>query len=397
MSTLKLPRLSKPHLLRSIAPERLAVLLQPHHEFFFTRGIQVATLDKSDAAGVERVIQCLLHPDRDTPLELLNAVCMIDEMASPQSIDLLLNEIPYAELGLATDGSHSAVDIAAAAWLQQRERLLHVHARCKLKNARAFEYFQNSHAQPPQFRMPPTETVRMLEADLDALFESRLRGRGTRVEIFPGDDEVELSIRHGSLFRREQSIDDGIIGTVAFRPVQCDAVIFNRQLGELRVNAKSATEKTWYCRLIGKHLFGDENCFPSGEKYSLEPLRQYGHASISPGDIDEIRQIRLVELSTYDGGDYSAWTIRKASDLFAWLAVLRKDIPAERKLARATFKMKLFGRRDERTITLRPPNVAIYSRGPEATIIEAWLEQRGFVVSKRSARRQTHAPILASA
>jgi len=74
----------------------------------------------------------------------------------------------------------------------------------------------------------------------------------------------------------------------------------NRAFGELRINAKSPKEKALYCRLLGKHLFGSEDCFPTGVKYSLEPLRDFGFDALAPGDIDGIRNVKLVELCLGD-------------------------------------------------------------------------------------------------
>jgi hypothetical protein len=64
-------------------------------------------------------------------------------------------------------------------------------------------------------------------------------------------------------------------------------------------------------------------------------------------------------------------------------------------LISATFKMELEGRKGELAITVRPPNVAIYSRGRVSSTIEAWLAQRGFIIPKHSSRRTRHEPALA--
>ncbi len=395
MTSLRLPRLSRPGVLESIAPDRLSALLHPFESFFESRAI---CIKEPTEMNCQAIIRAIMLADRDTPVELLDAICIIDEMATSSAIDQLRDRVSNSDLRLEPDGEHTAADIAAAAWLHQRDKLLHVHAQGRLKRARSFDYFQSNHSKPPLFVMPESQVVRSLELDLDSWFQDRLRGRGSRVEIFANDSEVELSIRHGNLFRREQTLDDGVFGLIAYRPVQCDAAIYNRTLGELRINAKSQNEKALYCRLIGKHLFADENCFPSGEKYSLEPLRDFGLASLSPGDIDGIRSVRLVELRLNDyEGIENAITVRKADNLFSWAQRRNKGIQTGRRLLEATFKMRLIGRRDERTITIRPPNVAIYNRGNDSHLIETWLVQRGFIVGKVNSKRIRHEPALASA
>lgn len=394
MTSVRLPRLSRPSVFESIAPEHLSLLLLPYEEFFRAKHVDITN---PNSICCEATIGAIMQSDRDTPTALLDAVCIIDEMSTQVAVDQLLDSLSLSDLRLNIDGEHSAADIMAAAWLYQREQLLKLHAHGRIKRCRAFDCFQSSQLIVPKFTMPKAESVRLLEQDLDAWFVERSRGYGTRVEIFANDREVEMSIRHGSLFRREQTLDDGVFGSIAYRPVQSDTAIFQRSLGELRLNAKTLKEKALYCRLIGKHFFDDENCFPVGEKYTLEPLREYGHASLSPGDIDGVRSVRLVELKLEDSEVLEAITVRKANDLFAWAEHHNKGIHKNRRMLEATFRMYIIGRKTERVITIRPPNVAIYNRGLDAHIIEGWLLQRGYIVTYSSSKRQRHEPALASA
>jgi hypothetical protein len=69
---------------------------------------------------------------------------------------------------------------------------------------------------------------------------------------------------HGSLFRRQTVVENRQFGFQSFWPVQSASAIYNCEFGELRVNAKTAREKELYCRLLGKHIFGNENLFPTG-------------------------------------------------------------------------------------------------------------------------------------
>jgi len=183
----------------------------------------------------------------------------------------------------------------------------------------------------------------------------------------------------------------------SFWPVQSDVAIYNRTFGELRINAKSAKEKALYCRLLGKHLFGNEDCFPTGIKYSLEPLRDYGFAALTPGDIEDIRDVRMVELWLGDPDErYGVITMRKGDDLFDWAQAKNKDIHMKRRLISATFKLEVSGRKGDLSVTVRPPNVAMYNRGPVASVIESWLAQRGFILTGSQQRRRGHEPALAS-
>ncbi len=394
MTSVRLPRLSRPGVLESIAPERLYALLQPFADFFADRSVTIESPDKIDCQAVIREIALA---DRETPAGLLDAICLIDELANTVAVELLLDRVPVGSLGLDNHGEHSAADIVTAAWLLQREQLIQTHARAKLKRARSFDYFQANQTKPPKFIAPSSCVLKQLESDIDSWYVERFRGQGTKVEIFDNGDEVEISILHGSLFRRQPVVKSGVFGMKSFWPVQSDVAIYNRTFGELRINAKSAKEKALYCRLLGKHLFGNEDCFPTRIKYSLEPLRDYGFAALTPGDIEGIRDVRMVELWLGDPDErYGVITIRKGDDLFDWAQAKNKDIHMKRRLISATFKLDVFGRKGDLSVTVRPPNVAMYNRGPIASVIEAWLAQRGFILTGSQDRRRGHEPALAS-
>ncbi len=146
-----------------------------------------------------------------------------------------------------------------------------------------------------------------------------------QVEVFENADEVEFSIMHGSLFRRQRIVENGRFGFHSFWPVQSASAIYNREFGELRINAKTGKEKALYCRLLGKHMFGNENLFPTGIKYTLDPLREFEFDALAPGGIEGITDVRMIELWLGDPDDrYGVITIRKGDDLLNWLRRKRK-------------------------------------------------------------------------
>ncbi len=394
MTAVRLPRISRPGVLESIAPERLFALLQPFTEFFAERNVSITSPNSLDCEAAMREIT---RADRETPSDLLDAICLIDELAHTSAVDLLLDRVPRKTLGLEPGGEHSKADIITAAWLNAREHLIKTHALARVKRARSFDYYQSSQAKRPTFSMPASRTLRQLESDIDSWYVDHCRGQGTKVEIFDNGQEVEISILHGSLYRRQPVVKAGVFGMQSFWPVQSDVAVYHRELGELRINAKSNKEKELYCRLLGKHLFGDESCFPTGVKYTLEPLREFGFDALTPGTVNRVKNVRLVELLLSDPDDcYGVTTKRQGDDLFRWAQARKKDIHIQRRLKGATVKMRLFGRKSDVAITIRPPNVAMYNRGPVAAIIEEWLLQRGFIIGGRPGRRSRHDSALAS-
>lgn len=393
MTAVRLPRLSRPGVLESIAPERLFALLEPFSDFFAGRSVPIESPAKLDC---QAVIRTLTQPGHDTPTDLLDAISLIDELSNAVAVDLLLERVPIPQLGLERGGQHSEADIVTAAWLKAPEKLVQTHALSRIKRVRSYDYFQANQADPPVFRTPSRKTIGELEQAIDDWHVQRFRARGTKVEIFENDKEVEFSIMHGSLYQRQPVVNHGEFGFQAFWPVQSASAIYHREFGELRINARSAKDKALYCRLLGKHLFGEEDLFPTGVKYTLDPLQEFEFDALVWEDVPGIRDVRMVELKLGDPDSrYGVVTIRRGDDLLEWAKAKSKDIRIERRFISATFQMRVQRHRTSLAVTIRPPNVAMYNRGWVAALIEEWLTMRKFIVGKRPPRRPDHVPALA--
>ena len=194
-------------------------------------------------------------------------------------------------------------DIAIQVWLYNREILERKHAQQYLTRPRSFESFQSRRNRAPWgIRRPPHFTA--LQNDLDDWFEQKKRGRGCRVFVFPKKPETWFLIRHGEPFRREGSLVNGQSSSVFYRPEKFDVVIYNDTLSELRINARSKGEKHLYRTLFGLHFFGDKDYFPREGKYTLEPLRRDGPASLVCRDIPGLEWVKLTEVHYRWGGHH---------------------------------------------------------------------------------------------
>ena len=154
------------------------------------------------------------------------------------------------------------------------------------------------------------ELPEMLEAQrvlmqnrMDGWFEKKRRGRGCRIFAFPRGNKIWFLVRHGLPMRREgKHLDDGESGIAFYRPQQHDVLIYDAETDEMGVNAGTKGERTLYLEVIGDVLFGDENYFDPSERFTLDPLREVGPASLECDDIEGIAQVRLVEFGRYWGG-----------------------------------------------------------------------------------------------
>ncbi len=387
MATLRLRHFSNPQTLRAISPRRLVRFLEPFRNFLVSRKFHLPTEEntkdgksqETQCIDYQALVQVFMTPDEGTPRELLDGLYLVDEMSTPESMDDLLVAAEAAKLELDPDMDHSPADIAVQVWLLHPEILERQHAKRFLWRPKSFEYFQSTTKNPPKFTMPSASVQKQLECELDDWFESKKRGRNSRVIIFPEENGVSFLIRHGEPFKRDESQEGADVSSVCYRPIKYDVVVYDHQLGELRINTNLVGKKKLYCQKLGKHLFGGEDVFPGKEKYTLEPLRELGEDALACGDIEGIEWITLTEIEVHWGGAYNAREVKKADDVFADLQRRHRHLPEGGRITRAVFKIKFEDSKTPRTVRIKPSNVAQYTRDSDAVLVERWLQLREFM------------------
>ncbi len=395
MATFRLRRFSCPETLRSIHPRHLVEFLSPYAEFLAPRGVALP----DDGAGLDyqRLAGIFVSPEADTPKELIDALYFVDELATPMGMDALLAEAEHHGVSVTVGDGQSPADIAVQVWLADSNLIERKHAEAQILRRKSFEYFQAQDHRPSGFDMPDRGALQTLERELDEWFVQHNRGSGARVFAFPKDDGVWFLVRHGEPYKREGSLEGGESSSVHFRPEKYDIVVYQPAVGELRINAGSKGEKQLYRRQFGKHLFTGEDHFPGTNKYTLEPLREYGAAALNCIDIEGIEWIKLKEYQLLFPGNPWEIVIRKSDDVFASLEARRREIPDGGRLIGASFQVKFSDCKTPRSVVIRPSNIAQFTRDDDAALVEQWLSARGFIVDDETAELRRPAPLLASA
>ena len=386
MATYNLQRFAQPDGLKAITPPHLMKFLKPHFPYFRSRGVSLPPPGPSNELDYDRLVAVLMSPGTDTPKELLDALFFVHEMSTQESMDVLLEEAESHGISLDGQLDPTAADVAIQVFLKDRRLLERKHAERYLTRPRAFDYFQSEIRPIPSFRQPSPQTLTALETDLDNWFEKKKRGRGSRVFVYPKGESIWFLVRHGDPFRREGSFDGGRTSSVFYRPEKHDVLVYQSAVGEIRIHPCLKGEIDIYRREFGSHLFGNEDFFPGTAKYTLEPLRTVGPASIVCTDVDGMDWARLKEIQFLWDGSESEIEIRKANDVFAVLEGRGLGMPSKARIMRASFQVKFMDSRTTRTVTIRPSNIAHYTRDSDADVIEDWLGKRGFIEQDQDER-----------
>ncbi len=380
MSTVALRRFSNPDTLRHIGDPYLIELLSPHRDFFTTRGLDLPATPTSGPVDCERLSGIFMHLDMDMPKGLADTLYYIHEMSLQENMDKLLEKAGEHHIDLALPDNPAPADVAVRFWLRNSRLLQEVHAEQHLTRPKAFLYYNTVVNPVPAFAVPTTATLASMEATMDAWFESKKRGRGCKVFVYPHPGECWFMVRHGEICRREGSLDLGQPGSVFYRPQIHDVFVYDIAEGEIRIHAGSKKERDLYLSTFGLHIFGTEHFFPPGGSFTLNPLIQDGTASLSNEGVEEaIEWVLLKELEFVIGMTGNKETeIHKAKNLFAVFQARNFTLPTNTNMKRAVFNIKFRDSKTPRSLTIQPSNKAKYERDYDSDIVQKWMKLRGF-------------------
>jgi hypothetical protein len=172
---------------------------------------------------------------------------------------------------------------------------------------------------------------------------------------------------------------------LTFQPLHEDLLQFNRFTGELKINAATAVQKEMYRSAFGRFIFGDENLFPPGDIWTAEPLRENSEAALSVVNVPELLSATLTSVTLFIAGAKPELVTTKRADLIEILderIAYYENLDIDVRIAEAKIELRFIDGRRTRSVTIKPPNIAVYTRDGDADVIELFLNDRGFTNGK---------------
>lgn len=391
---------TNPSRLKEIDPNRLIIFLSTWSDYFIGRGLDLTAADTSDMP-FDAIAAILMNPDQAVPESMVNALYYVHETARKEPMDELIERAEAAGLDIDHDEKSTPADVAVQIWLAKPDLLERQHAETVAFNRSNFTYFAGKSIKPAESecRIVISEAqCREMEALMDPWFESKRRGRGSRVFVFPQENRIWILVRHGQPMRREgEHKEDGKDGIAFYRPQKDDVLIYDAEIDEIGVNAETKGERELYLRTLGMVLFGEDAHFERAERYNLQPLIDNGPAALVCADIPGLSRVRFVEFGRMWDGTCPEYETRRSDDLFEtyggdWAPRLSLG-----RLTYAKFKVAFEGDKKERSVMIRPVNIARYERDADTSLVEAWLKARGFWKLQSEADRDDDFEVLESA
>ncbi len=384
-----------PATLRSIAPENLRSLLAGHADAVAADGFALPA-DKGRPLDYEALARLLMVPEK-LPSALREAFFFIHEMATPAGMECLLSAAEEAGIEILGLPAPSPADVAVQVWLTAPDLLERKHAEQFIYRLRGIESYHAMISPVPDAREPTPAVIEAISNDLNDWFEKRKKGRSAKVFHYPRPDGIWFMVRHGDPFKREGAIDErGESVGVYYWPERFDVVVLNTDDGELGIRTPNKGEKKKYREVFGRYLYGDAEFFGGDDKYTLEPLRERGSDCLAP--VEGIEEVSLTEVAFRWPGSFSEREVHRADDVFGAYAARGAEFPRGLPIIKASFRVRFTDSETPRTVTVKPPNVAQYTRDGDSIIIEKWLKLRGFIVGKGEPNHESAAePVLAGA
>lgn len=384
------PKFAKPSVLGSIDPSLLCQLLEPHREWL---GQSDINLDDPAALNLD-ALSLLIMTGTGLPDELVELVCLIDDLATDQMFDRVLS--CAQRMGVRVEDDITGHDLAVRVMLVDPEALIDLRTERTSLRPQKYERYMAVTEKIPRPRKRTRERIQALERDLDEDFINRFRQRSVgvaRVYDFDEPHGFRLMIRRGDTRRNQLVIDDDDetrTKPLIHRPELYDVVRFDERYGDLLINAKAKADIRAYCLMVGKHLFDDRWVFDptlAPRRYTLDPIRDNGPACLSCAHIDGLEEVRLTLLRMEPPGyDCTPFTIGPGN-VFEALSLIGGVLDSSAELTRAVLRFRLRGQRRERAVTITPPITAKYERDDAAEPIEQFIEQAGFLLPREESLR----------
>ena len=327
------------------------------------------------------LVEILLTPDSDMPMELVEGLYFVHELAQKTPVETLYKRLETA--GVFPPEHLPVEDLLLLTLIEKPDILDCLHAEQYLVRPKKFEtFFCRSDCSPTI----TDDTMRLVEAELNEWFSTQRKGRGVRIFRFTRPDGLWFLVQHGKQLKCDFTHEDnGDSRRIVYRPGTFDVLCFLQEWGEFRIHTATKKEQKQYSRLFGKHFFGDETFFQAENdmrKFTLDPLKHLTRHSLSGAGIEGIKSVDLLELQLVHKvtGDLRE-IYRTDANLLEHLDTLAGRLTDNINIVRATFRLTFEGDSKSRCITVCTPNVTIYDRDVDGLLVDRWLKAKGLLIA----------------
>ena len=146
MVAFNLRKFTNPDLLKTISPARLVTFLNPWREYLERRGVALP-LNGTGGVDYDALAQVLIDPDASVPKEMVDALYYVNETASEEDMDQLLDLAKSRGIEIDHDPRTTVADVAIQMWLAAPDVLREHHAETVAFRQKNFLYYGGAHGE----------------------------------------------------------------------------------------------------------------------------------------------------------------------------------------------------------------------------------------------------------
>ena len=373
-------RFTRPELLRSLAPDLLCELLEGFPVFLTALGLDLGTLGANENrfAACQPLIAELLKNGPTTPTPLVEALVIISVLSEPEPTEELWHTLTQAGIAIPPDAS--LADLALTLWLRAPDIARQSYILRVQQCTRSFETHAACTFRKTTPMRPVSEAaLAELRQAIEVFFLKHNRPAGCQVFAYQRGNEHWFMIRRADSFKRIATVAaDGRSDTAGFYAEAFDVVVLDPVNEHLHIHADGVRATSMYGALFGFVLYGRETHFEDCTRFTLDPLRDLGRASLVCTDVPGIEKVHLAELHLQSGSSEVVKIRSKVGDVFGFLDSYKIELK-HLGLMRAVFHFYLHGDPEPHQVTIKPRNQTSYEHDEYSRVVREWMTQREFV------------------
>jgi hypothetical protein len=361
-------------------PRFLSPLLRPYAEYLRSRGLDVAKLKNCDEHD-RQLLTIFGSADDGMPEALLEVLHRLDDLSDEAGHDRILAEVERHEIPLRwiLGQELSPGEFAIAMHCRYPQLVRDVHGRTTYPRVAFYEEYQ-ARTDHPITLSDATAKLSDLERLLGSWFGARNRTEACKIDVHPEHEALRFEITHGRPYRMIGTISTRLERSrIGYRPQQHDSVIFDTRDCLLQVSASTETERDLYRQAFGMAFFEDDDHFPVGDVYNLEPLRI---RRLTLATVAGLESVRLTALRTRSDDAFGMVQSSQGHDLLAPGGPCDEARRARGTIIGASFLLTYESGGPPRKLEIRPPNVALYDRARDGAVTEAFMLANQFLVRR---------------
>lgn len=379
-------RLTKPDVFRQIEESRRLRLCSIFMAYFESAGYSLP--DDPAALDVNRVVMVLADADRTAPQDLIDALFLIDQMATVGGRDALKRVLDDANADLPETLEWSPADLAVEAWLRDPQLLSCAYASQLSTRSRTLQLFLVQDDVTIVADPTSPDTCGRIKAELS----SRLMriDRAAEVEIFPFRFEggIRYVVQRGGVYTRHGVWNRGTApSTIGYQPLEYDLVVFDAIRRELAVKRDPAAEQTALREAFSCGLASDAKAFSLPAVLDLAPIRAIGEGCLWCRDVPGMHHVRLTAIKRSLQPALKHTNEDRASDLFrAWETSWARQ-PQFGQILKAELEIEFDDSSTPRSVSLSRGASVRLARDDDGELVNEWLRRRGFILGPEEAEQ----------